>query len=433
MHYKDKFSAYINHELPREERQEIAEHLLQCEDCRAEHDQVKLGAGLAAMLQQKDAPADTWSGIEAAMSREEKAAAVPFFNTRAWALGAAFSLAVLIGVGAIAYFVVMRSGEQPLADNQPPVSTPVPVSTVQPEITPAPTTDALIPETPETTPSAPETAPEIAQNKPASDPVITPRVGKDPKSTRPAAAIKTWNFETLAGAPILGASSGNGKLAVGDYLETDANSRARIEVADIGNVEIEPNSRVKLVNTSKNEHRLALDRGTLQAQIIAPPRLFIVDTPSAVAVDLGCAYKLDVDDEGNAKLYVTSGYVSLERDGRESIVPAGAIAFTRHGKGVGTPFFASATPELGAALERFDFDKGGKASLATIISESRAEDTLTLWHLLPRVDKPDREKLYDVLAAFVAPPDGVTREGVMKLDKDMLEAWRIEMERFWYA
>lgn len=433
MHYKEKFSAYINHELPREERQEIAEHLLQCEDCRAEHDQVKLGANLAAMLQQKDASADTWRGIEAAMSGEQKAVAVPFYNTRAWALGAAASLAVLIGVGAIAYFVMTRNGKEPVAENQPVISTPVPVTTTQPEITPTPTSGTVATETSETTQPVPETASEIAQNKPASDPIITPRVGRNPMSTRPAAHKKTWNFETLAGTPSLGASSGDGKLAVGDYLETDANSRARIEVADIGNVEIEPNSRVKLVNTSKNEHRLALDRGTLQAQIIAPPRLFIVDTPSAVAVDLGCAYKLEVDDDGNAKLYVTSGYVSLERDGRESIVPAGAMAFTRHGKGVGTPFFVSATPELGAALERFDFDKGGSTSLATIISESRAEDTLTLWHLLPRVGKQDREKLYDVLVAFVAPPDGVTREGVMKLDKDMLEAWRLEMERFWYA
>lgn len=433
MHYMDKFSAYINHELPKEERQEIAEHLLQCEDCRAEHDQVKLGANLAAMLQQADAPGNTWSGIEAAMSGEEKASAVPFYNTRLWALGAAASLAVLIGVGVTAYFVVTRNGKEPVTENQPALSTPVPVATTQPEVTPAPTADTAITETPGTTPSAPETAPEIAQNRPNLEPVITPRAGRDPRSSLPEAPKKTWNFETLAGAPSLGASSGDGKLAVGDYLETDSTSRARIEVADIGNVEIEPNSRVKLVNTSKNEHRLALDRGTLQAQIIAPPRLFIVDTPSAVAVDLGCAYKLDVDEKGNAKLYVTSGYVSLERDGRESIVPAGAMAFTRHGKGVGTPFFVSATPALGAALERFDFDKGGAASLATIISESRAEDTLTLWHLLPRVGKQDREKLYDVLAAFVTPPDGVTREGVMKLDKDMLEAWRIEMERFWYA
>jgi hypothetical protein len=152
-----------------------------------------------------------------------------------------------------------------------------------------------------------------------------------------------------------------------------------------------------------------------------------------MAVDLGCAYKLEVDDAGNSKLYVTSGYVSLERGALESIVPAGAFCFTRHGQGVGTPFFASATPELGAALMRFDFEGGGAASLATVITEARAEDTLTLWHLLPRVNKEERARLFDVIASFVAPPEGVTREGVLRLDKKMLEAWRIEMETFWFS
>jgi hypothetical protein len=58
---------------------------------------------------------------------------------------------------------------------------------------------------------------------------------------------------------------------------------------------------------------LSLERGALHARIAAPPRLFIVDTPSAMAVDLGCEYKLDVDAAGNSRLHVTSGFVALNR------------------------------------------------------------------------------------------------------------------------
>ena len=36
----------------------------------------------------------------------------------------------------------------------------------------------------------------------------------------------------------------------------------------------------------------------MSARIWAPPRLFYVNTPSAVAEDLGCAYTLEVDDLG---------------------------------------------------------------------------------------------------------------------------------------
>src|SRR5207248_1979033 len=82
----------------------------------------------------------------------------------------------------------------------------------------------------------------------------------------------------------------------GAWLETDARSRAKVRVADIGWVDVEPRTRVRLVRASAAEHRLELSRGVLHAAVTAVPRLFVVDTPSAVAVDLGCAYTLEVDE-----------------------------------------------------------------------------------------------------------------------------------------
>ena len=220
--------------------------------------------------------------------------------------------------------------------------------------------------------------------------------------------------------------------SVGEFLETDANSRARVQVSNIGQVEVAPNSRVRLVRTEATEHRLSLERGVLQAKILAPPRLFIVDTPSAVAIDLGCEYKLEVDQDGNTRLHVTSGYVALERGGRESIVPAGAICFTRRGLGLGTPFSDDASNEFQTALVKFDFENGGRAALATIIKESGLYDSLTLWHLLRRVPKSEREKVFDALAGYVKPPASVTREGVLRLDKKMLDGWWTEIEKVWF-
>jgi len=246
--------------------------------------------------------------------------------------------------------------------------------------------------------------------------------------------LPAWNVETLAGTPIAGSRtiSQNGKLEVGQFLETDANSRARVQVANIGQVEIAPNSRVKLVRTESTEHRLSLERGVLQAKILAPPRLFIVDTPSAVAVDLGCEYTLEVDKAGNSRLHVTSGFVALERGGRESIVPAGAFCLTKRGKGLGTPFSEDASTEFQNALFKFDFENGSE-SVQTIIKESNVYDALTLWHLLSRVPKTEREKVFDALDSFVKLPKGATREGVLRLDKKMLDLWWKEVENLWFG
>lgn len=244
----------------------------------------------------------------------------------------------------------------------------------------------------------------------------------------------SWNVQTISGTPKSGdrAISQNGKLAIGEFLETDANSRARVQVANIGQVEIAPNSRVQLVKTQSTEHRLSLERGVLQAKILAPPRLFIVDTPSAVAVDLGCEYTLEVDEEGNSKLHVTSGYVALERDGRESIVPAGAKCLTKKGKGLGTPFSDDSSVVFQNALARFDFQNGGSKALQTIVDESGFYDSLSLWHLLSRTRGADREKVFDALAKYVKPPSGLTREGVLKLNKKMLDRWWTEIENVWF-
>jgi hypothetical protein len=109
-----------------------------------------------------------------------------------------------------------------------------------------------------------------------------------------------WQVTRLDGTPKIGSTniSTRGSLAIGEWLETDENSRAQIAVGTIGNVDIDENTRVRLLETEPTEHRLELARGKMSARIWAPPRLFFVDTPSAVAADLGCAYTLSVDDKG---------------------------------------------------------------------------------------------------------------------------------------
>ncbi|MFP5261199.1 MAG: zf-HC2 domain-containing protein [Blastocatellia bacterium] len=241
----------------------------------------------------------------------------------------------------------------------------------------------------------------------------------------------SWEVEILTGAPRIG-GGGAGRLAVGESLETDGASRARISVGAIGQVDVSPNSRVRLVETDVTEHRLALDRGRMEAHIWAPPRLFFVDTPSAEAIDLGCAYTLEVDDAGKGFLHVTSGWVALVRDGRESYVPIGAMCETRPGVGPGTPYFEDVGERFRQALGEFDFENGGAAALDAVLSESRDKDTFTLWHLLQRVDGGERARVLDRMVALVGLPEGVTRQGVLSLDQRMLEDWKDELYRVWF-
>ena len=246
-----------------------------------------------------------------------------------------------------------------------------------------------------------------------------------------------WQVETINGTPRIGSNSvrTKGQLAVGQWLETDGTSRAQINVASIGQVQIDANTRVRLVETQPTEHRLELARGKMSARIWAPPRLFFVDTPSAVAADMGCAYTLEVDDAGASLLRVTSGWVALELKDRESMVPTGAACQTRPGVGPGTPYFEDASPEFQRALTTIDFggNPSDQVAIDTLLKTSRARDTLTLWHLLGRVNLEERDMLYDKIASFVPPPGGVTRDGILKLDQTMLDQWRDGLEPAWWS
>src|SRR5262249_15964181 len=220
-----------------------------------------------------------------------------------------------------------------------------------------------------------------------------------------------------------------------DVLQTNASS-AQVKIANIGQMTIDPNSRIRLLVTQSNEHRIALDRGRLEATTWAPPRLFIVETPLANAVDLGCRYTLQVQDDGRSLVHVTLGLVALEREGSETIVPAGAFCRTRNlkGSGLGTPYFEDASPQLQAALALLDAGaQAGERSrqLEIVLHETRGRDGLTLWHLLSRMDAQSRGLIYDRLAQLIPPPTSVTREGIVALDSTMLGAWKQVVSQLW--
>ncbi len=255
------------------------------------------------------------------------------------------------------------------------------------------------------------------------------------RNEAPASGVG-WGVEQVAGAPrvgtrTIGRPGEKGTLRIGQTLETDRDSRASITVSAVGQVDIDPETRLRLAESRTSRTRMELERGTIHAMIWAPPGEFLVDTPSALAVDLGCAYTLQVDDSGAGLLRTTMGWVGFRLNGRDAFIPAGAVGETRKGIGPGTPYFEDASAEFRAALRQFDFAKLSEeersAQLTIVLANARKNDALTLWHLLSRASVADRSRVFDALNASVPGPKGVTREGIMRGEHAMLDAWWNEL------
>lgn len=358
-HVIKQLSAYSNGELSAEESRRVREHLLACQRCRKEHDEIKLGVRLAEQLPMATVPAELWREIEALLDAGSRK---PVFEPRAprlsfafsWYRVAAFS-AVLIAAVAIGLVLVWYSNNGP---------------------------------------------------------------------------VPTWAVARLRGDNLHLVSEE--KLAVGETLETDGSSHAKVNVGMIGEIELYPNTRIRLVRTRLTEHRIALDRGRIRAKIWAPPRLFFVDTPSAEAIDLGCEYTLEVDDAGRGLLHVTLGEVALVRNGREVYIPRYGMCQSRPGIGPGTPYFEDASEAFVSALEKFDFESGGEEAFNAVLKESRPRDTFTLWSLLSNVEGDRRVRVLDRMIELVGLPKGITREGILQLDQSMLDEWKDDLDTVWF-
>jgi len=112
----------------------------------------------------------------------------------------------------------------------------------------------------------------------------------------------------------------------GQVIETGQTS-ATMESESIGEVEIDPHSRLRLLATKRDRHSLALDHGTIHAYIWAPPTKFVVDTPAANAVDLGCQYTLSVANDGKGFLSVELGWVAFQWKTIESFIQPAPLAW----------------------------------------------------------------------------------------------------------
>lgn len=376
-HVTKKLSAYHHDELSPHEMSHVSEHLVSCRPCRAEYEEIRFGAQMAGQLTREHAPESLWNELETAIAGQTAAGDRAAGTMQKESIFAVPAFRYAIGRYAIGRYATGVA-----------VILIIAIAVLQ-----------------------------LIRKQPEPDLVDLP----------------AWEVRRLEGNPVIGTQKidETGRLALGEWLTTDGSSRAQISVGQIGEVKIEPNSRVRLVEARGDEHRLSLSIGKMEAFIWAPPRQFFVDTPSAVAIDLGCSYTLEVNDDGAGLLLVTLGWVAFEWKDRESFVPAGAKCVTRPNSGPGTPYFEDSSAQFQSALSEFDTGAGGTArieALDGVLATARKRDALTLWHLLARTTESERGLVYDRLADLIPPPSNVIREGVIKGDRTMIDAWWDKLE-----
>lgn len=248
----------------------------------------------------------------------------------------------------------------------------------------------------------------------------------------PASQPTSWQVSSVEGASRLGGRSAaiSMSMRTGQTLRTGPDSQVSLSSGAVGEIDLGPDSELRAAGSEQ----LMLDRGRLHAFIWARPGSFVVDTPSARAIDLGCMYTINVDGSGNGLLRVSVGWVAFQHQGRESFIPAGAECVTRRREGPGIPFYEDAPEALRQGVSLFDAGEIS-AALDPILSSARPRDGLTLWHLLTRLPAAGCGRVFDRFAQLVALPPEISREAVVERDPRSIDrcwdALNLENTEWW--
>jgi len=240
-----------------------------------------------------------------------------------------------------------------------------------------------------------------------------------------------WQIAHMEGAARLGnrAAAVSMALGAGQVLRTGPVGDLTLEADAVGRLDLGPDSALRAASSRS----LELQRGKLHAFIWARPREFVVNTPSAQAVDLGCEYTLTVNTTGDGLLRVSMGWVAFQAGNYEAFIPAGAECVTRRRGGPGIPYFEDASDSFRQALA--EFEAGRESALGAVLSNARPRDGLTLWHLATRVPASDRGRVFDRFADLVPLPPDVTRTAALAKDPRaidrMWDALNLEDTEWW--
>jgi len=249
--------------------------------------------------------------------------------------------------------------------------------------------------------------------------------------------VRTWLHDSDGASYEVTGIAGLERARVGDSIVTDAAQTAIVRVASIGDVEVQPGSRIRVDGIDADLHKLFLERGSVTARITAKPGLFQIGTPEGLSVDLGCKYELSVEPDGTTRMRVLTGRVRFEILGKNVVVPAGAECEARQGRGPNVPVRVDASAEFRDAARRLELadtpeDMGkfvafGKYEDRKLVLDDcdAHRESATLFHLFTnaKAKQVGDDALARLLVAYPM-PDGVTLDMLLERDQRAVDALR---------
>ncbi|MEW6506795.1 MAG: hypothetical protein AB1432_03500 [Bacteroidota bacterium] len=275
---------------------------------------------------------------------------------------------------------------------------------------------------------------------------LSPRLGLDPKKTiltlLPLVLFAVgyfvydfslinspWKVRTITGNVLInGQIRASERWEENESLVTENDSKAVIYVPNTCRIEVDANSFLILNKAKDKGNRIKLVKGSIRIINNNLLPYLAIEIDNSVIHNRGGTIAITIDDNSITSVKVEYGYLEIEEKGRVFFVDEGYTCEIRPNFHSGTPHRIDAPDELKDEIRSLDYEFGGDSSIQKIISIAAESDMLTLLALIPRSSEMLRTVIFNKISAYYPPPAGVTLEGIVKLDPEMIEKWWFEIE-----
>ncbi|AFH50686.1 DNA-directed RNA polymerase specialized sigma subunit [Ignavibacterium album JCM 16511] len=234
---------------------------------------------------------------------------------------------------------------------------------------------------------------------------------------------KGWTVSSLGGNVLIDNVTVNkeGEMKLNSTLLTDENSNAKIIIPHTGVIEAEPNTSI---SRTRKDFELKVSKGKIIKKAESQENKLTIQTDIAdFNEELSSDFELTINEERNS-LFVFKGTVKVVVKGFESVVPENFACDIRKGK-FAVPYNPNSDKQIINLIK--EYSGPADPNMVVIVSLATKSDALSLWHILQLSSEGNRPIVFKKLNELVPPPDSVTKEGIQKLNRDMLDQWLVKI------
>ncbi len=233
-----------------------------------------------------------------------------------------------------------------------------------------------------------------------------------------------WKLSPLAGSfKVNGFQSNEFLLDEDDILETGLEGKVHLEIPSIAVIEIFPESKILLETAHSSANTLILSKGGLSFSNISLGTNFNVRFNGITIRDRNSNFIVKTDSARNLIISVEKGLSEIVSEKRSLFLSSGYFCFIKDGHDIGTPVHYQASNVLKEKLYKYNNEDQSYEALTKILFEAKYSDALTLFDLFNIVSPSRREMIFNKLIYFFPLPKSITKEEVLRLEKEALFVW----------